>query len=314
MANSASPTIKCLFTGTVISNSPLGPTFYRITFQLDPAGAKAFAAASPGQFAEIDISRCSLPSEGELPLDLNFCADRQIILRRPFSFSDIRVSAPDDVQIDILYCVLGPATTRMTTLRNGDQVTIIGPLGKGFTTPVGKKTALLIAGGMGAPPMQHLGSFLSQTRPEIQLAAFAGARSKDDLPFTLTSDNDGSVSLAEFAKCDVHSHIATDDGSIGLHGFVTDCAQAWIRDNAPNPDETIIYTCGPEPMLASVARLADHYNIDCQVSMERMMACGIGLCQSCAVEAKVDGQNETVYKLCCKDGPVFDSKQVIFEK
>lgn len=310
MAHLESLTKKRLFTGTVVSNSPLGPTFYRITFQLDPDGAKAFATATPGQFAELDLSRCSLPTE---VADPNICADRQIILRRPFSFSDIRIAGADDVQIDILYCVLGPATTRMTTLRNGDQVTIIGPLGKGFTIPANKKTALLIAGGMGAPPMQHLGSFLSQNHPDIRLAAFAGARSKDDLPFTLASDDDGSVSLAEFSKCDVHSHIATDDGSVGLHGFVTDCAQAWIRDNTPNPEETIIYTCGPEPMLKSVAALAFHYNIDCQVSMERMMACGIGLCQSCAVEAKVEGNDETVYKLCCKDGPVFDSRQVIFE-
>ena len=313
MAHTKRSSNKCLFFGTVVSNTPIGPTFYRVTFQLDTAGAKAFADAQPGEFAELDLSRCSLPAEGVFPAEMGICGDRQIILRRPFSFSDIRVLGDGDVQIDILYCVLGPATLRMTTLANGDQVTIIGPLGKGFDVPATKKTALLIAGGMGAPPMQHLATFLPTNRPDMRLAAFSGARTKADLPFTFLKDESGEILLEEFAKCNVESHIATDDGSLGHKGFVTECAEAWLVENRPAADETIIYACGPEPMLASVAKLAERYGINCQVSMERMMACGIGLCQSCAVEAKVDGQDDTVYKLCCKDGPVFDSKGVIFE-
>ena len=74
----------------------------------------------------------------------------------------------------------------------------------------------------------------------------------------------------------------------------------------------MIYSCGPEPMLASVAKLAAADNIECQVSMERMMACGIGLCQSCVVGVKDEG-GEEVYRLCCKDGPIFNSKDIIFE-
>jgi len=74
----------------------------------------------------------------------------------------------------------------------------------------------------------------------------------------------------------------------------------------------IICACGPEPMLAAVARIAREKNIDCQVSLERRMACGIGLCQSCAVECKSEGSSDTVYKMCCEDGPVFDGKEVVF--
>ena len=74
----------------------------------------------------------------------------------------------------------------------------------------------------------------------------------------------------------------------------------------------IICGCGPEPMLAKLAQIAKDKNIDCQISMERRMACGIGLCQSCAVECRVDGSSETIYKLCCENGPVFNAKEVVF--
>ena len=85
---------------------------------------------------------------------------------------------------------------------------------------------------------------------------------------------------------------------------------AWQSDSAG--EDMIIYGCGPEPMLARVAEIAKRKKIDCQVSMERRMACGIGVCQSCAVECRVAESNETIYKLCCEDGPVFDSREVVF--
>ena len=117
--------------------------------------------------------------------------------------------------------------------------------------------------------------------------------------------------LEEFELIQVPSRVATDDGSAGYHGFVTDDARHWIEKNDIAPDTTVIYACGPEPMLSSTALLAENYNLRCQVSMERMMACGIGLCQSCAVESKTE-TSETKYRLCCKDGPVFDAKDIIF--
>ena len=84
----------------------------------------------------------------------------------------------------------------------------------------------------------------------------------------------------------------------------------WLEQSSTSSEEMIIYSCGPEAMLARVSEIAKDKNIDCQVSMERRMACGIGVCQSCAVECRVNGSNETIYKLCCEDGPVFDSKEV----
>ena len=118
--------------------------------------------------------------------------------------------------------------------------------------------------------------------------------------------------LEEFERIRVPSHIATDDGSAGFHGFVTDHASHWIEKNNIDPTSTLIYGCGPEPMLAATARLAEHYRLPCQVSMERMMACGIGLCQSCAVEVKTISAY-TKYHLCCKDGPVFNAEDVVWQ-
>ena len=109
----------------------------------------------------------------------------------------------------------------------------------------------------------------------------------------------------------VRSFVATDDGSAGFKGTVTDCLVEWLNQNNPKPAETIIYACGPRAMIASIAAVARDKKIDCQVSMEEMMACGIGLCQSCAVKCRTDVASET-YKLCCKDGPVFDAKEVVF--
>jgi dihydroorotate dehydrogenase electron transfer subunit len=106
--------------------------------------------------------------------------------------------------------------------------------------------------------------------------------------------------------------LPADDGSAGYHGLVTDCLCEWLEQSGKICSEMIICACGPEAMLAATARLAVERDIDCQVSMERRMACGIGLCQSCAVECKTPGSNESIYKMCCQDGPVFDAKEVVF--
>ena len=123
---------------------------------------------------------------------------------------------------------------------------------------------------------------------------------------------DLGFSVSEFAKYGIRSQVATDDGSAGFKGLVTDCMVEWIKQNNPNPHETIIYSCGPTPMLAQIAKVSAEKNIDCQLSMEEMMACGIGVCQCCAVGCKVPNSNETAYKLCCKDGPVFEGKNLVF--
>jgi len=306
---------KAIITAEVVSNAQMGPRFYRLKLKFTGEGAKFFAQFTPGQFAEFDLRNVALPKNTEIPLDLADKSIRHTILRRPFSFADVHAKG-DDIFADTLYLVLGPGSLRMTSLRKGDQINLIGPLGRGFWVPDGKTTAIIVAGGMGAPPLQHLGKHLTTHHRHLHVVAFAGARTKHDLPFSLNtvhSETELSLCLEEFAREGIKSFIATDDGSLGSKGYVTDCLANWLHKTHIDKAKTVIYTCGPDPMLAAVAKLAAKENIDCQVSLERMMGCGIGVCQSCAVESKRDDASETAYKLCCQDGPVFDAKEVVWK-
>jgi len=314
MSERCSSSAKGLFEAIASSNKQIGQRFYRLRLEFSADAAKVFADFKPGQFAELDLSGTALPSVEKIPEDLQDAAERNILLRRPFSFTDVTPDR-DKTFAELLYCVVGPATLRMTTLSAGDSLSVIGPLGNGFSVPDGKRTALLIAGGMGVPPLLHLAKVLTTQDNRIEVIAFAGAKTAKDLPFKGRLDEISQqlgFSIPEFANYGIESLVATDDGSVGYHGFVTDCLAEWLGQSSLDSNSTIIYCCGPEPMLARVSEIAKGKNIDCQVSMERRMACGIGLCQSCAVQCRVNGSNETVYKMCCKDGPVFNSKEIVF--
>ena len=305
---------KGKFKAVVSSNRQIGQRFYRLRLEFTQDGAKAFANFEPGQFAQFDLSKTALPSPDAVPEELRDASGRKILLRRPFSFAEVTAEG-DKTFAELLYCVVGPATVRMTTLSAGDRVGIIGPLGRGYQIPDGKKTVLLVGGGMGTPPLQHLAQNLTARDNGIDIISLAGAKTAEALPFEGRLDEISQYlgfSVPEFAKYGIESLIATDDGSAGYHGLVTDCLAEWLDKSGLPFDDIIICACGPEPMLARVAQIAMEKNIDCQVSMERRMACGIGLCQSCAVECKVSDSNETIYKMCCKNGPVFDGREVVF--
>lgn len=305
---------KGQFCAKVRANKQIGRRFYRLDLEFIGEGAKAFAKFRPGQFAEFDLSGTALPPTERIPEDLADVCQRNILLRRPFAFVDVNADK-DKTSAKMLYCVVGPASLRMTTLTSGGSVSVIGPLGNAFRVPEGRKKAFLVCGGTGAPPLLHLAKVLTADYPDIEVTAFAGAKTAKDLPFEGRLDSISQqlgFSLPEFAKYGVKSQVATDDGSVGFEGMVTDCFKQWLDRSNPARERAIIYACGPEQMLAKVAEIAKEKQIDCQISMERRMACGIGICQSCAVECRVEDSNETVYKLCCEDGPVFDSKEVVF--
>jgi dihydroorotate dehydrogenase electron transfer subunit len=304
-----------IFSAAVTSNRRIGACFGVMHLHFEGAGAKAFAGFRAGQFLQLDVSEVALPPAEEIPPNLRDVAHRSVLLRRPFSFSDVTVKG-NVTTAELLYCIVGPASLRMTTLRPGDSTDILGPLGNGFWVPESKKTALLVVGGMGLPPISCLAKSLTAEHADIDAFAFVGAKTAQALPFAGRLDEMSQqlgFSVPVFAKYGIPSSVATDDGSAGRAGLVTDSLIRWLDENSDRAaTETIIYACGPEPMLATVARIARERNIDCQVSMERRMACGIGLCQSCAVECRVEDSDQTVYKLCCKDGPVFDAKEVVF--
>lgn len=306
---------KGIFTASVLQNRGLGDKFFRLSLELEKKANAFFSIASAGQFVEIDVSQLALPIEKLIPEKLTDSSQRNVLLRRPFSFADID-SSNDSAIVEILYSVLGPATLRMKTLKTGDTVNLIGPLGNGFMIPEGKKSAILVAGGMGAPPLIHFAKVLKKQHRDITITAFVGAKTKSDLAFfdirmdKLKKKTD--ITLQEFAKHNIKTFISTDDGSAGFKGFVSELLKNRLGENKPAGEETIIYACGPEAMLSATAALSGEFKIPCQVSLERLMACGIGLCQSCAVKCR-DKIGGTIYKLCCKDGPVFWSDEVIWE-
>ncbi len=303
---------KAHFNAKVAANTAIKPRYRRLDLNLDSVGAEAFADVVPGTFLELQLCDVSLPAYDEIPESLADASERQIILRRPFSYCDVqRTSA--GTRVDILYGIVGPGTLRMSSLQRGDRVDVLGPLGNGFEVPQDKKTALLIAGGIGVPPLMHLGRHIRDNSPQMDVAAFLGAKTMADLPLDVRIGNELGASVNEFAEMGIDSCVSTDDGSIGFKGVVTDCVDRWLDENGPAVKETILYACGPTPMLRAVAGIAEKRRIDCQISTEQMMACGIGLCQSCAIRTTNNDQTDSKrYKLCCKDGPVFDYREVDF--
>jgi dihydroorotate dehydrogenase electron transfer subunit len=286
---------KEIFIASVLANEPIGQCFYRLNLAIEGNAVESFKTARPGQFAEFELTNASLPSEEQIPNELADKALRQIILRRPFSFSDIEIVGGKG-KLEVLYCVLGPATLRMKTLSSGDKISVIGPLGNGFSIELEKTTAILVAGGMGVPPLLHLAKELSKS--DTNIIAFVGARSGSQLPCREIKN--------------VKTLISTDDGSMGFKGFVTAMLKDWLVKEKPDASKAIIYTCGPEIMMAGVAKIAAEFNIACQVSLERVMACGTGLCQGCAVKCIDKKTKEVGYKLCCKDGPIFWADEIVF--
>ncbi|MCK5226125.1 MAG: dihydroorotate dehydrogenase electron transfer subunit [Planctomycetes bacterium] len=302
---------KGMFSAAVAASRKISEQFYKLELVFDGSGAQQFARARAGQFAELDLANCKLPQAENIPDDLKDSANRKILLRRPFSFSGVQIKG-DKTNVEILYCAVGPATLRMTTLEKGDCVSVLGPLGNGFSLPNDKSKAVLVAGGSGAGPIMHLAKQIKADSPNVEINVFVGAATREKLPFE-------NCRFDKLTTGGVKTTVATDDGSAGDKGFVTDCVSSWLNESATADEnkldakETIIYGCGPEAMLEVLAKIAERKGIDCEVSMERMMACGFGVCQGCAVECKIAGGNETIYKMCCKDGPVFDAREIVFK-
>ena len=137
MLENSSASKRGVFSATVRSNKQIRERFYRLVLEFSGAGAEAFAKIGAGQFAQLDLSDTALPPVETIPDDLADVAERKILLRRPFSFADVTTKG-NKTSVDILYCVVGPATLRMTTLSARDSISVLGPLGNGFWGTVGK--------------------------------------------------------------------------------------------------------------------------------------------------------------------------------
>lgn len=236
------------------------------------------------------------------------------MLRRPFSIGGLR-RLPGRVEIDLLGRVVGPGTTWLSQRVTGDVVDVLGPLGRGFSTPRPDQTALLIAGGIGLPPIRWHGEILHEMG--IPSAAIFGSQSQDLIPLTLTAAPDPAGEATrcaeEFSRCGIPTAITTDDGSCGMRGRVTDALRPMLRHLA-QANDAMVFACGPEPMLRAVGLMCAHSGVACELAMERVMACGMGTCQSCVLPVH-DPSRESGwrYALCCTEGPVFEASSVRWE-
>jgi dihydroorotate dehydrogenase electron transfer subunit len=181
-------------------------------------------------------------------------------------------------------------------------LTLLGPLGKGFEVADTVNTVLMVAGGMGIAPLRGLiYSLLEKGIKNIRM--FVGAKVASQLLF-----------LAEFQKMDIALHCATEDGSMGYRGLVTDLFGQFLANHSfKTASHTMCFACGPRPMLAETARLSSDYRLSCQVSLESRMACGIGVCLGCVVKLKQKthhDQDENKYGRVCLEGPVFDAGEI----
>jgi dihydroorotate dehydrogenase electron transfer subunit len=244
----------------------------RDTFLMGLRSPEMVAMAKPGQFVMIRTR------PGIDPL-----------LRRPFSICAVQ----DDELLLILYRVVGKGTAIMTEASEGDSLSVLGPLGKGFALPNPHKQSILVAGGIGVAPLLFLAQY-TKIGPIQLMMGFGSAAEIISLELVL----DRTIDFV----------IATDDGSAGHTGPVTDLLEAQLNHGEFEKDAASIFTCGPEPMMKKVAAMALERDINCQASLEAVMACGVGACQGCSVKA-ASNKDHTYYHVCT-DGPVFSAEAI----
>lgn len=211
-----------------------------------------------------------------------YCEEHSRLLPRPISICEIDKKRS---AIRLVYRLAGEGTKEFSALQTDDEVKVLGPLGNGF--PLEGEHPIVIGGGIGVPPMLELAKSLS-----AKATIVLGYR-------------DEQLFLKEQFEDYGQLEIATDNGSVGVHGTVVDV----LEQKQITGD--VIYACGPKPMLAAVKRYAMEHEIKCYVSMEERMACGIGACLGCVCQTKQEDAHSHVHNTrVCKDGPVFLAEEV----
>ena len=267
----------------VIANTRLSPDYNVIAL----AAPDIAVATAPGQFVMVKLGRGSVP-----------------LLRRPFSvFEVLRTNERID-GLTLLSKRVGATTGMLFDAVEGDVVSCLGPLGRPFELVAPPVEAWMVAGGVGLAPFATLAEALRDRATAVTL--FYGARSGRELFY-----------LAWFHARGVRLVLATEDGSTGDHGRVTGPLDRELRVAAGGLQaswrDIMIYACGPEPMLEAVAHVAARYGRSSQVSVERVMGCGLGGCYSCVIPVRKgrDGQH---YVRSCIGGPVFAGADIVWDE
>ncbi len=250
------------------------------------------------------LMKIRLPSEFDEPMPGQFVMIRIAGLQDPFLSRPISIysfkSGKVTRTMELLYRVVGKGTQIMAGLIKGSQVEITGPLGGSYTIDPSKKNVVMIAGGIGVAPLSLLAQYLCKTvcAEADAMTFYLGAQTADAL-----------VGIDKLRKYCYNIIICTDDGTQGQKSLVTTAFQNDIKKYAP--EDTMIYACGPKPMIRSLSGILNDQYV-CQVSLEERMACGVGACVGCVAAIK-DEQGNKAYKRVCADGPVFELKDILWE-
>ena len=254
----------------VLWNKKIKPFYYKIGLMT----YKGYSKAKPGQFVMLRLPNQTVP-----------------LLNRPFSIHNLIISESTK-GIEILYKVVGGFTKKLSVLKPDDPIDILGPLGNNFTISEKDSKVFLIAGGIGVAPIYFLAAYLKKIQGLSDIKVFLGGKSSGDL-----------LCLDDFHRIGIKPYISTDDGSAGEKGLITKMLDSELITNKPE----LVCACGPNAMLQSVAAITDAHAVKCQVSIETIMACGIGACLGCAVESKKKTEK---YLHTCIDGPVFNTDTI----
>ncbi len=266
------------FKSMVISNAEVSPGYFRMRL----AAPQEFVQAKPGQFVMVRVRDAIDP-----------------LLRRPFGIFDLGIFESEypgaglQIYFEILYRVVGKGTAMLSSLHHGDHLDILGPLGKGFTAAGTETEAVLLGGGVWLAPLYYLAKEMVKGG---RCRLFVGGKTQEDI-----------LCVTEFERLGVETYVATDDGTLGASGLVTEVMERHLKGNLRTK---VIYACGPMPMLKAVAEIAQRRAIPCQVSLEAYMACGMGACLGCVVKGQDHSEHTPDYRCVCKDGPVFDFQEL----
>lgn len=279
--------MKGVYNCEVIAQSEVSPGVVRSLLHCPEIARQA----QPGQFVNVQVAATTTDP----------------LLRRPFS---VHAVYPSEGLFSLLYVLVGRGTALMNKIAPGENVSVVGPLGRGFDLGDSPDAQhIIVAGGCGAAPLHFLSDRLCALWGCANVKVLTGARGKNAV-----------LCEAEFLSHGVEVEVSTDDGSYGYHGLVTDLLQRRLNSSLSSLHSPLrVYSCGPNAMMRAVAKIAHEAGVSsCQVSLENNMACGLGVCMGCvqkirgAMPGDTSGNNWHRERVC-KDGPVFNAEDIIWD-